>query len=245
MVLGGGLRLGLRGRFPVQTGASRELPVRRGRAARRGDGAVAHRQAGRGDTELRRGSRDEDIARFGAREAQRGAALLHGKAAGGLPFVRRTRGVAADDLDALKIHVELVGRDLRQRGADPLPELDLSGEDRHRAVRIDPEPGVEHAIRVETCRQRRRPALRERDARSEGESDDERPARLDEVTARDVGHDAHDRISLAARCTARTIRLCEAHRQRCPFSACLISSSLGPGFRSSSAFADITIPFPQ
>ena len=38
-------------------------------------------------------------------------------------------------------------------------------------------------------------------------------------------------ISFAARCTARTMRLCEAQRHRWPFSACLISALGRRGLR--------------
>src|SRR5881397_3545277 len=95
---------------------------------------------GRRRTELHRRGRNQDVARFGAREAKRGAAVLDREAAGGLTLVRGARGVAADDLDALEVHVQLVGGDLRQRGADALAQLDLAGEDRHGAVRVDAKP---------------------------------------------------------------------------------------------------------
>src|SRR5262245_65017207 len=55
------------------------------------------------------------------------------------------------------------------------------------------------------------------------EPDDQGPPGREELPPREVGDGAHGRISLAARCTARTIRLCEAHRHRWPSSACLIS----------------------
>src|SRR5207249_10448707 len=175
-----------------------------------------------------------------AREAQRRAAVLDRQAAGGVTLVRRARGVAGDDLDARRLQVQLVRGDLRQGGGDALPQLDLAGEDRHRAVRSGGAPGVEQAVRVEAPRQRGGPVLRGGETRPECESNDERAAPLEEGPA-----GGHGRISWAARCTARTIRLCEAQRHRWPLSAALISRSLGRGLRSSSALADMTMPLPQ
>src|SRR5207249_5056010 len=115
--------------------------------------------------------------------AQRGAALLHRKAPGGLTLVRSSCGVAVDHLDALEVHVQLVGGDLRQGGADTLAQLDLAGEDRHGAVGLDAQPGVEHAVRLEAARQS---VLAQSQSRSERESDDESSAHLQEVTAGNV-----------------------------------------------------------
>src|SRR5712691_2498819 len=145
-----------------------------------------------------------------------------------------------DDVDALEIDVQLVGGDLRQRGADALSQLDLAREDRHLARRLDDNPGVQPPVRVEAPRQARL-VVPECPLRSECPPDDERAAGLDEVAT----GGAHDRISFAARCTARTMRLCEAHRHRWPLSACLTSWLVGLGFRSSSALAAITMPLPQ
>src|SRR5207244_2907908 len=52
--LGGWLWLHLRGGLAFQIDTSREIPVRRGHAARRADDAVAGLQVGRRDAELRR-----------------------------------------------------------------------------------------------------------------------------------------------------------------------------------------------
>src|SRR6185503_11920574 len=140
--------------------------------------------------------------------------------------------------NALQIDVELVGCNLRQRSADALAELDLAGEDGHGAVRVDAQPGIEHAITAEAAGQARR-------GRGLGECverkrDDQGAAGLEEVAAR-----GHDCISFAAFCTARTMRLCDAQRQRWPLSARRISSLVGRGFFASSALADITMPLPQ
>ena len=46
-------------------------------------------------------------------------------------------GIAEHNAHALDRHVELVGDELRERGANPLPELDLPGERDHGPVRLD------------------------------------------------------------------------------------------------------------
>src|SRR5882672_8078814 len=111
--------------------------------------------------------RSSDLARLGAGKAQRGAALLDREAAGRLALVGRARGVAVHDLDARQIHVQLVGGDLRERGADALPQLDLAREDRHGAGRIDPQPSIQSPVAVETTGQAR--GLREPEARGQRE----------------------------------------------------------------------------
>ena len=53
------------------------------------------------------------------------AAVLDRQAAAGRALVGRERGVALDDCDAVERHVELLGDDLRQRGATPVPRSTL------------------------------------------------------------------------------------------------------------------------
>ena len=132
---------------------------------------------------LWRGELEQDLARLGAGEAQRRAALLDRLAARGLPSFGVRAGVAGDHVDARERHVELFGRDLRERGEDALPELDLAGEHRDRAVGVDAEPGIEHAVAVEAAGQPRR-LLRERRAAIEVKaSDDAAERRLGEIAA--------------------------------------------------------------
>ena len=73
---------------------------------------------------------------------------------------------------ALERQVELFGRDLRKRGDDALAELDLAGEHRARAVRVDADPGVEHAVVRQAAGQIGAP-LREREFRIEREGNDD------------------------------------------------------------------------
>ena len=64
-----------------------------------------------------------------------------------------------------------------------------------------------------------------------------------EFPARESG--AHVAISLEARSIARTIRLWLPQRQRLPASASRICASVGFGFLSSNALADMIIPLMQ
>ena len=98
-------------------------------AVRRRDHAVGDRQLIGRHAEPLGGELEQDRAHLGAGHAQGGAAVLDRLAAGGLALVRRLAGVAGDHLDARERQIELLGRDLGERGEDPLPELDLAGED--------------------------------------------------------------------------------------------------------------------
>src|SRR5947208_12677032 len=139
-MFGRGLRLDARLSFALEVSVGDEVPVGRRLSARRRAGAVAHAESARRDPELRGCSAEQDVARLGAGESQRGAATLDRLAARGLAFVGGERGVAVNDLEALQIDVELVGGDLRERSADALPQLDLAREDGNRAVRVDAQP---------------------------------------------------------------------------------------------------------
>src|SRR5207245_8149840 len=135
----------------------------------------------------------------------------HRKGPGGLPLIRSPGGVAVDHLDALEVHVQLVRGDLRERRADTLAELDLPGEDRDRAVGIDAQPCVEHAVRVEAAREGSGSILSQGQARREREPDDEPAARPEEVAWGDVPYRprGHDCIS---RLRGRETRIASAER---------------------------------
>ena len=93
------------------------------------------------------------------------------------PSFGRPAGVAGDHLDAVERQVELLGRDLGERGQDALAELDLAGEDGRGAVGVDADPAVELAVVLQAAGQPRR-LLRERALRIEREGDhDARRAR--------------------------------------------------------------------
>src|SRR5262249_2670051 len=140
-------------------------------------------------------------------------------------------------LDALVGDVELVGCNLRERGEDALAELALAGEDRHGAVGVDADPAIEHAIGLKTAGQARR-LLRDHAGRPETEADDNRAGGLEKLSALHA-------ISFAARCTARTMRLCVPQRQKLADNAFLICASVGFGFLSSKALAVTIMPLVQ
>src|SRR6266571_8164665 len=241
-MFGRGFGLDARPSLALEVGVGDEVPVSRRFSTRRRASAVAHADRGRRDAELGACGVHQDVARLGAGEPHRGAALLDRLAAGGLALVGSERGIGVHDLDALQIDVELVGGDLGERGADALPQLDLAGENGDRAVRVDAQPRVEHAVVVEAPGERGGLRLAERQLGGKRKRNDQRAAGLEEIAARERGLHA---ISFAARCTARTMRLCEAQRHRCPFRACLISRSLGRGLESSSALSAMIMPLLQ
>ena len=89
------------------------------------------------------------------------------------PSFGRAAGVAGDHVDARERQIELLGGDLRERGQDALPELDLAGEHGGVAVGVDAQPGIEHAVGLQAAGQPRRLPAPSSDVRSE----DERRAR--------------------------------------------------------------------
>ena len=68
------------------------------------------------------------------------APVLHRQAARGHALVGPNARVGRQHLHALDREAEFVGRDLRQRRADALAELDLAGAHPHRAVGVELEP---------------------------------------------------------------------------------------------------------
>jgi hypothetical protein len=128
---------------------------------------------------------EQKRAGFRADEPDRRAAVFDRLATRGPAFVWRARGVAGNHLDAGSRQVELLGGDLLQRGEDALPQLDLAG-DRGRAVGVDAQPGVEHAIVGEASQLACRLAgedcrLTGGEARGEREGEDERARPLTEL----------------------------------------------------------------
>ena len=81
------------------------------------------------------------------------------------------RGVAGNHLEARQRQIEFLGGDLRERGEDALPELDLAGEHRSRCRRrLMRTQAVEHAVVLQAARQ---PALlRDGKIRIEREGED-------------------------------------------------------------------------
>ena len=131
--------------------------------------------------------------------------------------------VAADEADAGKLHVELVGDDLRQRGEDALTDLDLAGRDLDDAIEREPEPLRQARVGAQVAGEQDRALGRGRGGRVRGGAHAGCPA-------------------FAARSTARTMRLWAPQRQRFRSSAARTSASLGSGLRRSSAAALIRMP---
>src|SRR6185369_16608593 len=131
LVLARRLRLGSSARFFPEIELAGERPI----SERTVDGPVSNLQLLR--SELGRGGGKQHLARFGARETYRRAAVLDREAACGHSFVWRERRVSVHHANALQVDVELVGRDLRERGSDALAKLDLAGKDGDSAVGID------------------------------------------------------------------------------------------------------------
>ncbi len=94
-----------------------------------------------------RGPREQQPAQLRGDTAHERSGLLHRAAARGVALIRTDRRIGREDLHPIERDVELVRHALRERGADPLPDLDLAGEERHRPVLLEPEPAVEPAGR--------------------------------------------------------------------------------------------------
>src|SRR3982075_4246286 len=71
------------------------------------------------------------------------AAALDAGRAGGSSLVRRERGIALDISDLVDTNAELLGRNLRDRDAQPLAEIDLAAVHGHGAVAIHGKKGID------------------------------------------------------------------------------------------------------
>ena len=226
--------------------AADQLAIADGFAAA-ADGPGGDRELVRLDAELRRREIEQRTSRHRRGVANLHAADLDREAAECRPLIRRQRRVALDDLNPVERHVELVGHDLRQRGAHAGAEIDLAGIDGHHAGGIDGEKGIDRSERHRLGRGGR---LRERRARpsEEGEADDERTAALEQVAARSDEIFAHGYLACArpaARWTALTTRAWLPQRHRLPVSAFLMSASLGLRFVARKAAASMIMPLVQ
>jgi superfamily I DNA/RNA helicase len=214
--------------------------------------AFAERELARRPLQALGREREESFARRRGRLPQLDAAAHDASAARGRPLVRRQRGIALDQLDAVDAELELLADHLPHRDAVAGAEVDLARMDDDRAVGAN---GEERVDRVE--RQRARSdglRLRARERRREREAHDERagleqaaPCQRDgdERTIGERGHGHPLLVASAARSTARRTRSCEPQRQRLPASACCACSRVGLGSRFSSATALITMPLVQ
>src|SRR5262249_54435140 len=128
------LRLRASTRIAVERDFACELEVTGADIARTRDGAVPDVEHLGSDAEALGGGGQENLPDFGAGLPDRAARLLHGKTARGDAFVGTSSCGGANHLYAGDIDIEFVGRDLRKRGDDALPDLDLSRRDRDMAV---------------------------------------------------------------------------------------------------------------
>ena len=221
----------------------RQLPKTRAPTIGRNDRAVPHLQLFRADAKPTRRRRDKDAARLGAGRANGAAALLDRLAAERVLLIGSPRRVGGDHADLVESDVEFLRRDLRQRGQDPLPELGLAGEDRHRLIRLQADPSFKPAIVAQAERHICRRLAKHR----RGWQRKRRKHHAQRLRDMPAGkpHDAHRTGSMATFRTALTTRLWMPHRQSWSASASLISSSLGFGLRSSKALAAMIMPFEQ
>ncbi len=176
LVGGRRLRLCLSRDLAMEIGVAGQIAIAHLAAVRRADDTIRHRKRRGIDAEALGREFDENLAHLRASEAQRNAAVFDRLAAGGHAFIGGFLGIAGNHVQARERQVEFFRRDLRQGGGDALPQFDLAGADRRGAVRIDADPGIEHAVAGEASGQRRR-LLRERQLqdqpRRQSESDDD------------------------------------------------------------------------
>ncbi len=131
----------------------------------------------------RRGEPDQRLACGGRRLPDLDAAAHDAAAAGGRALVGRQRGIALDHRDPLDADAELFGGHLRNRDAQALAEIDLARVNRHRAIGVDGDEAVDFAG-VEGLAERNVAARPLREDRPwNRETDDQRPAGLQEFAA--------------------------------------------------------------
>ena len=176
------------------------------------------------------------------RVAQLHAADLDGEAAPGRALVGRERSVALDELDHGQRHVELLGDHLQQRSRDAGAEVDLAGIDRHHALGIDREEGVD----LGGCDRLAR-ALCDclTGSARKREADDQGAAALEHVASGSMNGHGCLPHALAARLTALTMRACVPQRHRLLASASLTCASVGFLFFVRNAADSMIMPLMQ
>ena len=95
-----------------------------------------------------RGARDQEMPRLGGRLAQGHRRDLDGLAGDGRALIGNPRGIAEYDDDARKGHVEFLGDDLPERGANAGAEIDMAVEGGDRTVGRYLDEGFECALRA-------------------------------------------------------------------------------------------------
>ncbi len=92
------------------------------------------------------GARDQEMAGLCGGVAQGNGRDLDGLAGDGRALIGDARGVAQHHDDARKGHVEFLGDDLSERGANARSEIDMAVEGRDRAVSRYLDEGLECAL---------------------------------------------------------------------------------------------------
>ncbi len=223
------------------------------------DHAIGQAQRVGRTRELARSARDHRLARGRRGLAQLHAAAHHAGAAGGRALIRRERGVAFDQLDAIDTEIELLGDHLAHRDAVAGAEVDLAGVDDHAAVALEREECIDRVELQRAAVGRTRAGVRGRrlrdTERQPRHADDER-AVAQEMAARHCS-DVHDQLlafgfvpglagaGVAARCTARSTRSCDPQRHRWPANAACVCSRVGFGVLRNNATVAITMPLLQ
>ena len=171
-------------------------------------------------------------------------------------LVDRVRGGAHHDIEPVDREIEFFGGDLRERRLGAGADIDLAGEEGDGVVGMHREPGGKLAgVRRHAARDR--PCIRRRFVRGQhigrveqAEGNDQAAREFEQAApAEGCGHVVHcfsptpaAGSLLAARSTARRMRIWVPQRHRLPSSACLMSSRVGCGFCSSSAWAVMIMP---
>ena len=138
-----------------------------------------------------RGFRHQKLADLRRRVLDRGAAVLHGLAAGRVALIGGAVRIGRDDLERRKGNVEFFGGDLLKRGLETLPQLGLAGEHRDAAIGIDADPGIQERRVLQAARKARRFRRRRggggsrilREGIAKREADDQRAAAREHAAA--------------------------------------------------------------
>ena len=145
----------------VERLAADQLTVRDGLPTA-GDDTLAHRQARRGDAEVRRRHCEQCLLRLGRGSTDQRSTLRDRRAAAGVAGVRRRRRTARVELDVPEltdVHVELFGGDQHQAHDRALAEIDPARVERRGAVAVDDQErvdgvriaGTRACERIDTC----------------------------------------------------------------------------------------------
>src|SRR5262249_20515512 len=232
----------------MQVDVACELAVSQLAPIDRTDDAICDREPRSLDAKALRREIDEDRSHLGARKTQRHATVFDRLAAGCDALVWGFLGISGDHVQACQRQVEFLHGDLRERRHDALAEFHFASAHCDAAVGRNADPGIEHAVAVEAARQRGR-LLGEGKLRSEREGDHDAAKTCTKtgckIPSRDVR--AHQILPFAwlVLSTARMMRPWVPQRHRLPASPSRTCASVGCGFWSSSAFADMIMPLMQ